>query len=179
MRLFRQRSKPPLVRYADRYFGLGAREARSLGQHYIGSEHVLLALTRDSNGTVATTLGRLGVEPNRVEEQVRRRAGSPPPAAIDRQALAALGIDLDAVRERLEHTFGEGALEETRSGCMRVEPCLKRVLADAVERAGGAPLSDEHLLLGMLTISDSNAARMLTEWGVTLEQTQAALNQTS
>jgi hypothetical protein len=45
--------------------------------------------------------------------------------------------------------------------------------------AGSAPLSDEHLLLGMLTVSDSNAARMLTGWGVTLKRTQAAFNETS
>ncbi len=179
MRPFRQRGKSPSVRYADRYFGLGAQEARRLGHHHIGSEHVLLAITSDRAGTVANALDRLGVPPDVIHEEIRRRAGSPPPTAIDPQALAALGIDLDAVRARVEQTFGEGALEETRTGCMRVEPCLKQVLGHALDRAGGAPLGDEHVLLGMLSVPDSDAARVLSQLGVTLERTQAVVDRTS
>ena len=170
-----QREKPSAVRHADRYLGLGAREARQLGQHYIGSDHVLLALASDRASAVARTLGRLGVSPEVIGEQIRGRPGSPPAGAIDPAALAALGIDLEAVRERIERSFGEGALEDTRTGCWRVEPCLKQVLARAVEHAAGAPLTDEHILLGMLSVPDSVAARLLAELDVSLEAAAAAV----
>lgn len=169
MRPFRQRAKSSLVRYADRYLGLGAEEARRLGHRYIGSEHVLLAITSESSSAVASALERLGVPPHVIREEILRMPASSPPTAIDPQALASLGIDLEAVRERVERTFGEGALEETRTGCMRVEPCLKQVLAHAVDGAGGAPLADEHILLGMLSVPDSRAAVVLTRLGVSLE----------
>ena len=175
MRRFRQRRKSPSVRYADRYFGLGAREARRLGHHYIGSDHVLLAMTNDRGGTVANALERLGAPPDMIHAEIRRRPGSTPPTAIDPQALAALGIDLDAVRERVEQTFGEGALEDTRTGCMRVEPCLKQVLGHALDRAGGAPLGDEHVLLSMLSVPDSDAARVLARLGVSLQTAEAEI----
>jgi len=175
MRLFRQGRKSPSVRYLDRYLGMGAREARSRGYHYIGSEHVLLAMTRDRAGAVADTLDLLGVPADAIDQEIRRTRVSPPPAAIDPQALAALGIDLETVRERLDRTFGEGALEETRTGCMRVEPCLKQILAQALDHAGEAPLTDEHVLLGMLSVSDSHAARILARLGVSLKATEAII----
>lgn len=62
---------------------------------------------------------------------------------------------------------------------MRVEPCLKQVLGHALDRAGGAPLGDEHVLLGILSVPDSDAARILSQLGVTLERTQAAFEGTS
>lgn len=62
---------------------------------------------------------------------------------------------------------------------MRVEPCLKQVLAHALDRAGEAPLGDEHVLLGMLCVPDSDAARVLSQLGVTLERTKAVVDATS
>lgn len=170
-----RRETPSAVRHADRYLGLGAGEARRLGQRYIGSEHVLLALASDKAGAVARALDRLGVSPEVVEEKIRGKSGWTPTAAIDPAALAALGIDLDVVRERIERSFGEGALEDTSTGCWRVEPCLKQVLARAVDHAAGAPLADEHILLGLLGVPDSAAARILAELDVSLEAAAAAV----
>ncbi len=159
----------------DRYFGLGAREARRLGHPYIGSEHVLLALASVPEGAAARALDRLGLTPNVIDEQIRRRPGSPPPTGIDPQALATLGIDLDTVRDRVEQTFGEGALEDTRTGCMRVEPCLKQVLQRALTEAGDQPLGDQHVLLGLVAVEDSFAARLLSHLGIAEKDVRAAL----
>ena len=101
MRLARRRVKPPSVRYADRYFGLGAREARRLGHPYIGSEHVLLAITSDPESAAARALVRLGLTPHVIDEQIRRRPGSLLATAIDPQALATLGIGRASCRERV------------------------------------------------------------------------------
>ncbi len=40
------------------------------------------------------------------------------------------------------------------------------VLAYAVDHADGAPVTDQHILLGMLKVPDSVAARILTELDV-------------
>jgi hypothetical protein len=84
---------------------------------------------------------------------------------IDPEALAALGIDLETVRERLEETFGPGALERTPA-CLGICPRLKMALAYAVDHADGDPVTDQHILLGMLSVPDSVAARILTELDV-------------
>jgi len=49
---------------------------------------------------------------------------------------------------------------------------LKLALAYALDHAAKAPLSDEHVLLGMLSVPDSVAARALGSLGVTIERVQ-------
>ncbi|MEI6291843.1 MAG: Clp protease N-terminal domain-containing protein, partial [Chloroflexota bacterium] len=46
-------------------------EARRLGHHYIGTEHLLLALVR-TEGTAVEALRRLGVTPDEIRRQTRR-----------------------------------------------------------------------------------------------------------
>lgn len=46
-------------------------EARGFGHHYIGTEHLLLALTR-SDGTVKYVFDKLGLTPDQIRKQVRR-----------------------------------------------------------------------------------------------------------
>ncbi len=46
-------------------------EARSIGHHYIGTEHLLLALTR-SEGTVKFVFDKLGLTSDQIRKQVRR-----------------------------------------------------------------------------------------------------------
>ena len=47
-------------------------EARKLGHQYIGTEHLLLGLVRETEGTAADVLRRLGVSPEQVRRQTRR-----------------------------------------------------------------------------------------------------------
>ena len=49
-------------------------------------------------------------------------------------------------------------------------------LAYALDRAAEGPVSDEHVLLGVLSVPDSVAARALAEVGVSLAKAQAALD---
>ena len=92
---------------------------------------------------------------------------------IDADALATLGIDLDAVRVRLEQTFGPGALERTDAGCLGIAPDAKLALAFAVDRAEGRPVADHHILLGLLSVPDCDAARALAGLGATLPAVEA------
>ena len=167
MRLRRRERRPqPSARLAERWLAAGAKEARHLGHNYVGTEHLLLAITRSSESTAAVALSRLGVSGEAIRIAIEDELGVAPPAGIDPAALATLGIDLDAVRQRLEETFGEGALEQTRSGCMPIMPRAKRALEQAVREAGGRPVEDEHLLLGLLVIRESLAACILAQLGV-------------
>jgi hypothetical protein len=87
--------------------------SRRLGHRYIGCEHVLLAVA-SSGAPAGAVLREYGVTPERVEEEIVRRVGLGASASLfgdlDRDALAAVGIDLDAVRARIEATFGAEAL---------------------------------------------------------------------
>jgi ATP-dependent Clp protease ATP-binding subunit ClpC len=47
-------------------------EARKLGHQYIGTEHLLLGLVRESEGAAADVLRRLGVSPEQIRRQTRR-----------------------------------------------------------------------------------------------------------
>ena len=89
------------------------QHARRLGHRYIGPEHLLLGLaaTGEPAGLV---LREHGLTPEYVEEEIVRRAGLGAGAGLfvdlDQSALSVIGIDLDAVRARIEASFGTGAL---------------------------------------------------------------------
>jgi Clp amino terminal domain, pathogenicity island component len=89
------------------------KEARRLGHDYIGCEHLLLAAVA-ADEPAAEVLRDGGVTPERVETEILRVIGrgaaADPLRGVDGQALAAIGIDLDLVRARIEAAFGPGAL---------------------------------------------------------------------
>ncbi len=177
MRLLRRRCSAPrskTIRPAEPYLLAGAEEARRLGHNYVGTEHLLLVLVRNREGRATKVLGQLGVTPEAVEEELRPCLGVAAPR-IDPDALAALGIDFDAVRERLEQSFGSGALETSRAGCLGVAPRAKQALAHAVDYAGEEPVDDAHVLLGMLAVSDSLAVHVLRRLGVSLRTAEATV----
>ena len=63
-----------------------AREARELGQDYIDTEHILLALMRERAGVAAHTLVRLGIDLNKAREELINALGGKKPrqyAGID------------------------------------------------------------------------------------------------
>jgi ATP-dependent Clp protease ATP-binding subunit ClpC len=55
-----------------RVLELAVDEARRMGHHYIGTEHLLLGLVRQSEGVAIDVLRRLGVSPEEVRRQTRR-----------------------------------------------------------------------------------------------------------
>ena len=90
------------------------REAERLHHGFIGCEHLLLALTLEPG--VSRTLGDAGVHHQPLEMVIRRRVIT---TELDAEALGAIGIDLAAVRERVESVFGPGALEADASAWNR------------------------------------------------------------
>jgi hypothetical protein len=52
---------------------------------------------------------------------------------------------------------------------------VKRALAHTVDRADDRPVRDEDVLLGLLSVSDSVAARVLAGLGISVEAVEAAI----
>jgi hypothetical protein len=88
-------------------------DARRLGHHYIGCEHLLMAAAA-AGEPASAVLRDQGVTPDRVEAVIMRATGpgqtADPLGGLDRQALAFIGIDVDVVRARIEEAFGPDAL---------------------------------------------------------------------
>jgi ATP-dependent Clp protease ATP-binding subunit ClpA len=96
--------------------------ARRLGHRYIGCEHLLLAAV-SAGGSAAAALREHGVTRPAVETEIVRLVGLGQAAslfgALDREALASIGIDLDAVRERVEAAFGPDAFTRAAPAACR------------------------------------------------------------
>jgi len=92
---------------------LASEHARRLGHRYVGGEHLLLAAVTAGQPASAVLCAH-GVTPELVEEEIVRRVGLGAGAGLfgglDKDALATIGIDLDAVRARIEASFGPQAL---------------------------------------------------------------------
>jgi Clp amino terminal domain, pathogenicity island component/UvrB/uvrC motif len=63
----------PFTPRAKKTLELSLREAIALGNTYIGTEHILLGLIREGDNPATQVLNGLGVEPNRVRQEVIRR----------------------------------------------------------------------------------------------------------
>src|SRR3989304_957129 len=90
---------------AKKVIELAVDEARRLGHHYIGTEHVLLGLVREGEGIAAGVLESLGVSPDKGRAGgTRITSQSMPQGAVQGSGRAAtrtptvdqLGIDLTA-----------------------------------------------------------------------------------
>lgn len=64
-----------------RLLELAVDEARGQGQHYIGTEHLLLALLRQTDGIVVDILRQFGVTPEQVRRQLQKALKSGPVAS--------------------------------------------------------------------------------------------------
>jgi ATP-dependent Clp protease ATP-binding subunit ClpA len=174
-------------------------EARSLGHSWIGTEHLLLALLADPATPVAQVLGRIGVTHDGVRDQVLRELGAAP-HLDDGAALRDLGIDLDAVRQRVEERFGPGALDASHGGSARPRRRLalrrrrrpaarcgpghlpfssraKKALELALRESlslGSREIDSGHLALGILRC-DGLATRAVTRLGVSTDDARVVL----
>ncbi|GAB3987798.1 hypothetical protein GCM10029978_108000 [Actinoallomurus acanthiterrae] len=124
----------PFTRRAKKVLELSLREALQLGDDYIGSEHILLGLMRESDGVGARVLQRRGVDVAELRSAVildlqSRRTGRPQPAP-----RAAAGGEGPAGERPLEKA-GERPLEAG-----------ERPLGEAIEAIGERLAAIEHRL---------------------------------
>ncbi len=68
----RPMGKPTLAPRTKRVIELAVEEARLMGHHYIGTEHLLLGLVREGEGVAVNVLRSLGISLERVRRQTAR-----------------------------------------------------------------------------------------------------------
>jgi len=175
-------------------------QARGLGQSWVGTEHVLLAMLADENGPVALAVRDKGVDAAFVRAEIIRRvppaAGAAEPLpdadAEDAAALKAIGIDLDAVRKAIEENFGPGSLRLPRDTAPpsrnplrrlygggnhtpftnRAKKVLELSLREAI-RLKHNFIAPEHLMLGILREGKGLAALILADADVDFDKLRA------
>jgi Clp amino terminal domain, pathogenicity island component len=161
----------PFTPRAKKVLELSLREARQLGHHYIGTEHILLGLIREGDGVAAQVLVNLGADLNRVRQQViqllhgyqGKEPTSGGTAARERRMLVPT-ILLEELEQRLaavEQRLGTGPDttdldEEIAQVCREKESAV-----DAQEYAQAAALRDreKELLAAKAALQEQWAAR--------------------
>jgi ATP-dependent Clp protease ATP-binding subunit ClpC len=110
----------PFTPRAKKVVNISLREALEFGHHYIGTEHLLLALLRDGEGVGAQALARLGADNASIRERVldvvRDKSGRPTPPerlAADRrdQAIVAENQRLHEELNRLRALLREHGID--------------------------------------------------------------------
>lgn len=69
----------PFTPKAKKVIELAMDEARNLGHNYIGTEHLLLGLIREGEGVASQVLMNLGLDLNRVRDEIMQLLGSATP----------------------------------------------------------------------------------------------------
>jgi ATP-dependent Clp protease ATP-binding subunit ClpC len=98
--------KPTLAPRTKRVIELAVDEARLMGHHYIGTEHLLLGLVREGEGIAVNVLRGLGINLDRVRTQTARNILQNQAQSKDKQKKESktplvdqLGYDLTAAAE--------------------------------------------------------------------------------
>lgn len=168
---------------------IAQEEALRLGHHWVGTEHLLLGVAVQCDQWAALVLTRRELTAPRIRSEIERIHG-PRPAetpgvapGIDAGALATLGIDLEAVRRRVEATFGPGALARKPEGrcgshepAIPFTPCAKKALELGLRECVTQrhdEITPHDLVVGLLG-ADCTAAQILHEHGVTAEALRAS-----
>jgi ATP-dependent Clp protease ATP-binding subunit ClpC len=87
------------------------------------------------------------------------------------KALESLGTSLEAVRQQVEGTIGQG--QQKPSGHIPFTPRGKKVLELSLREAlqlGHNYISTEHIMLGLIREGEGVAARMLADMGADAER---------
>lgn len=131
---------------ANKALNLAIESAEEMRHNYVGTEHILYGLVKEGSGVAAT-------------------------------ALNECGVTEDALREKLESINGTMSLVELTPDDFT--PRTKRVLRAAViisSKTGYTYIGTEHLLLAILSESDSYAVAFLEELGVSVERLAQAVS---
>ena len=130
---------------AQNVLSLAQDEARRLNHSYLGTEHLLLGLVIDQDSLAGQVLAELGVDPQRVRQQVE--------AMVGRDTCSTNG----------------GARLTPRS------KNVLELAAREAKRRRDAAVAPEHLLLGLVQEGEGVAVSVLERLGTGPEAVQAAV----
>jgi len=130
---------------ANSALNLALESAEKLGHSYVGTEHILLGLINEGSGVAAAALKNCGVTAQSVEEKIKSVSGVGAPTDLSPNDFT---------------------------------PRTKRVLQSALmlsSRMGQSYVGTEHLLLAVISESDSYAVSFLNELGVSRDRLAQAI----
>lgn len=147
-----------LTSHAKRIIDLAYDEARQLNNNYVGTEHLLLGVIRESDGIAGQTLRRFGLDRDQVDTvlgSVRANGGDEglPPASPAPSTAAPVAPEASRAPGKW----------------VRFTERARKIVFHAQEeahRAGENFVAPEHLLLGLVREDDSVAGRILSRLGV-------------
>ena len=116
-----QNQQLPYTPRAKKVLELALEEARNLGHHYIGTEHLLLGLLREHDGYAAQALMNLGLKLEEVREEVHSFLGSEYQPSGGQQGRPSRKAKSDT--PALD-SFGRDLTELAREG--RLDPVIGR-----------------------------------------------------
>ena len=152
-------------------------EARGLHADRITPAHVLLGVLVTAEERLRVSLADVGLTIDGVRTDLAAMNRDDPLGPDDAAALEAIGIDLDAVRARLEETFGEGVLDspaenagkERRGrfsdlfgGHIPFDRSAKKILELSRREAiahRDRSIGSEHIMLGVITATTRRPPR--------------------
>jgi ATP-dependent Clp protease ATP-binding subunit ClpC len=143
----------PFTPRAKRVLELSLREARSLGQNFINTEHILLGLVRENEGVASRILLDLDADSERIRNEVIRMVGARPgqPLERDRPVRSATGSALSSAA---------------------VSPLLA-LAASQARTHGSSDIKPIHVLDALTR--DTQSAALLTELGVDVASLRTAI----
>ena len=165
--------------------------ARALGHRSIRCEHLLLGVV-SAGSSLADVLAAAGLTPQAMQEAARRLAASPD-LGLDRIALAAIGVDVDEVRKKVEATFGPDALarptpsrrrilgwwrRRTTGGHVPFTPAARKCLELSLREALALRhrhIGAEHILLALTRMDDAIVREILRGVGTSSSEVRAGL----
>ena len=154
----------PFTPRAKKVLELSLREALQLQHHYIGTEHILLGLIRESDGVAAQILLQ-HAEFAAIRQAVADQLPAP--------SAETGGRGRRWLRRRAAASPSEpGSAEQA---VLNATPAADTTLSEAARLAGTEPVGSHHLLLAALADPDTAAARALSALGVDLDQAREAL----
>ena len=110
----------PFTPRAKKVLELALREALSLGHNYIGTEHILLGLVRESEGVAARILTDLEVDADRVRREVMRVLAGP----AKRQPRGAAAEGKESKSSKVLDQFGRNLTKYAEEG--KLDPVIGR-----------------------------------------------------
>ncbi len=148
----------------ERVLQMAFEEARRLGHHYIGTEHLLLALVRQDEGVGIEVLRRLGITPEQVRRQTRRilqdgtpaRSSKPAPAKKESETKTPL---VDQLATDLTELAEEGKLDPVIGREVEIE----RVIQILARRTKNNPALIGEPGVGKTAIIEGLAQRIVAE----------------
>jgi hypothetical protein len=98
--------QPPFTPRSQKVLALAHGEAKRLGHHYVGTEHLLLGLVREGEGLAAQILDRLGADRATIVEALLHVLSGADPACRE-QRRASLTGELTAILDENDRLHAE------------------------------------------------------------------------